>query len=586
MKRKPRILWCGEASFLNTGYAVYAKELLSRLHKTGKYEIAELACYASHENPELQQIPWRVYPTLPISEEENSIYAAKQSNQFGEWRFDDVCLDFRPDVVIDIRDWWMMEYQQRSAYRNFYNWAIMPTVDSAPQQEQYINTYIDADAVFTYSEFGKDVIENESNSQVKVLGIPSPAADYSKMRPVSNKEQHKLMHGFDEGVNIVGTVMRNQRRKLYPNLIKCFREIIDSNPDIAKNTFLYIHACHPDLGWDLPYFIRKYNMGNHTLLTYKCRNCNHFFPSFYAGPKQSCPRCSQQTAVMPNTVFGVSTEELADIINWFDLYVQYSICEGFGMPQVEAAACAVPVITVDYSAMSSVGKNIKADFIDVKSLFWDSPTHSERAIPDDHQLVDKISKFIKMPRSVKSKKGMDCYISAKKNYSWDKCAKIWEEYLDSVEIKEHRDTWDSPSKQYNPEIPQPPEGLSNKDFAEWCFVNILQEPEKINSYVGTKVLRDLEYGRLTSQTLDIYYNDNSYAEGQQAYSDFSRQDACDVLSSMREYIENSEKKREYVSNLLQDKNNFDIENNDNSEEWNSWKPTFLMAVKPEDKAQA
>ena len=101
-KRKLRILWCGEASFLNTGYAIYAKEILSRLYETDKYVIAELACYAGADNPQIKDSPWRIYPVLPCNQEEAGIYASSQSYQFGEWRFDDVCLDFKPYVVIDI----------------------------------------------------------------------------------------------------------------------------------------------------------------------------------------------------------------------------------------------------------------------------------------------------------------------------------------------------------------------------------------------------------------------------------------------------------------------------------------------------
>ena len=41
-------------------------------------------------------------------------------------------------------------------------------------------------------------------------------------------------------------------------------------------------------------------------------------------------------------------------MNTFDLYVQYANSEGFGLPQVEAAGCGIPVASVDYSAMSSV----------------------------------------------------------------------------------------------------------------------------------------------------------------------------------------------------------------------------------------
>ena len=568
--RKLRILWCGEASFLKTGYSIYAKEVLSRLYKTGKYKIAEMGCYAAHTNPEIAEIPWRFYPTLPINEQENHEYSTNQSHQFGKWRFDDICLDFRPDVVIDVRDWWMMEYQQHAAFRRFYKWAIMPTVDSFPQQEQYISTYMDADAVFTYSEFGRDVVENESNGHIKVAGIPSPGADFDVLKPVSNKNQHREAYGFQEGINIIGTVMRNQRRKLYPNLIRAFRKMLDENPSIAKNTFLYLHTSYPDLGWDLPYFIRKYEMGSHTLLTYKCRSCGNFFPSFYQGPVAPCERCGSNNSTMPNTTYGVTPEELGKIINWFDLYVQYSICEGFGMPQVEAAACGVPVISVDYSAMSSVGKKIKAEMIKPKAFFWDSPTHSERAIPDDEELIQKMVSFVKMPKSMRSKKGMDSYMGVKKHYTWEKAASIWEDYLDRIEPITHEETWDSAPRIHEPETTMPRE-MNTNEFVEWGIQKIWGQPSQVNSYVGIRMIKDLTCGRLAGgQSNDLYYNGNSYAENQQNFSEFTREDAASALIGMCEYSNEWERKRAGLSQAKQ-------EGWDNVE-----RAEFLSFVKPDD----
>jgi glycosyltransferase involved in cell wall biosynthesis len=541
--RKIRILWCGEASYLKTGYAIYAKEVLTRLYKTGKYKIAEMGCYSAHTHPEIASIPWRFYPTLPINEEENHTYASNQSNQFGKWRFDDICLDFRPDVVIDIRDWWMMEYQQHAAFRRFYKWAIMPTVDSFPQQEQYISTFMDADAVFTYSEFGKEVLEEESNNHIKIIGTPSPGADFDILKPVANKSQHRSQYGFHEDVNIIGTVMRNQRRKLYPNLIKSFRDMLDNNPELRKNTFLYLHTSYPDLGWDLPYFIRKYKMGNHAIMTYKCRSCGNFFPSFYQGPVAPCDKCGSHNATMPNTTYGVTSEELGKIINWFDLYVQYSICEGFGMPQVEAAACGVPVLTVDYSAMESVAKKIKAETVSAKSFFWDSPTHSQRAIPDDEELVEKMVKFIKLPKSVKSKKGMDAYIGAKKHYNWENAAKIWEDYFDTIEPLTHEETWDSQPKIHQPHTSMPKE-MNNEEFVEWGIKNIWGQPSQVNSYIGIRLIKDLTCGKMSaSETNDLYYNGNSYAEGQQTFSEFTREEAINTLVGMCDYDNDWETKR-------------------------------------------
>lgn len=562
MERKLRVLWCGEASFLNTGYSVYAKELLTRLYSSGKYEVAELGCYATKDDPKILEVPWRFYPTMPINDAENQEYASKQNAQFGEWRFDDICLDFKPDVVIDIRDWWMIEYQRRSAFRKFYNWAIMPTVDSEPQQEQYISTYMNADAVFTYSEYGKRVLEKDSNNHIKITDICSPAANFDFLKPQPNKKQHRQSFGFMDGVNIIGTVMRNQRRKLYPNLISTFRRMLDENPELQQNTFLYIHAAYPDVGWDLPYFLKKYNMGNHTIFTYKCSACQYFFPSFYQGSKTSCSSCGQNEAVMPNTNFGVTTSELGQIINFFDLYVQYSICEGFGMPQVEAAACGVPVLTVDYSAMESVGKKIKAEMIKNKEFFWDLNTHSQRSIPDDQDLLEKMKKFIRLPQSMRSKKGMDSYIGAKKNYSWDKCAESWSKYLDSVEPQDEKETWLSETEvHYPPE--EIPSSLNNQDFVDWSVDNILGGKENIDEYICLRVLRDLNSGRSCVAQNGIYYNEFSDFEQSNSFVSFSQQNVASKFLEIREYLNEAEKKRSQMISCQDD----------------SWKSEFLYGVK-------
>ena len=42
---KKRVLLMGEAHYLNSGFGTYGKELLTRLHATGKYELAEFASY-------------------------------------------------------------------------------------------------------------------------------------------------------------------------------------------------------------------------------------------------------------------------------------------------------------------------------------------------------------------------------------------------------------------------------------------------------------------------------------------------------------------------------------------------------------
>ena len=63
--RKKRILFCSEATFLNTGYATYTREILNYLYSTGKYEIAEMAAYGEKNDPRAANIPWKYYGVMP-----------------------------------------------------------------------------------------------------------------------------------------------------------------------------------------------------------------------------------------------------------------------------------------------------------------------------------------------------------------------------------------------------------------------------------------------------------------------------------------------------------------------------------------
>ena len=117
-----KILFCTEAHYLPTGYSVYTKELLSRLHADPRFEVAELACYADNKSVKANaKGPWKIYPNKPSSDSpEWNEYKSSPTFEFGEFTFNHVLLEFQPDFVMDIRDWWMFEFQQRSTFRDFF----------------------------------------------------------------------------------------------------------------------------------------------------------------------------------------------------------------------------------------------------------------------------------------------------------------------------------------------------------------------------------------------------------------------------------------------------------------------------------
>lgn len=534
--RKPRILFCSEATFLNTGYATYTREILNYLHSTGKYELAEMASYGERNDARASNIPWKFYGVVPdssCSEEEKNQYNQHPTAQFGELMFEPVCLDFLPDVVCDIRDFWMLDFAERSPFRPYFKWCIMPTVDARPQARQWVATYQSADACLTYSEWAGEVLKQQSGDKINYIGISPPSAHHA-YQPIEDKAGLRMSWGIDPEAKIIGTVMRNQRRKLYPDLFQAFRLLLDSVEDSSKY-YLYCHTSYPDLGWDIPELLQQYQLSSKVYFTYICGQTGKPFPSLFKGAIIQSPYTGQFGASLSNVKHGVEYEDLSKIINLFDLYVQYANCEGFGLPQVEAAACGVPVMATDYSAMESVVRNLGGTPLTPKALYKELETGCFRAVPDNVLAAQKFKEFFEQPISIRKRMGFDTRQAFLKYYQWDKSGKAWENYFDSIPISDSFDNWkQSPRiKQPQPKPPQLPENITVQDISKWLINEVLCEPERVNSYLESRLVRDLLYRNAMSTTGGMYFNESSAAfDGKQVRSPFDFNIAYDQMAAL------------------------------------------------------
>ena len=526
--RKKRILFCGEATYLNTGYATYMREVMSRLHATNKYELAEFASYGDREDQRMSSVPWTFYGNMPETDEEKEKYESLPTNQFGEYKFESVLLNFLPDIVCDIRDFWMFEYQERSPFRPYFHWVIMPTVDAAPQNEQWLSTFASADGVFNYSDWGREVLTSESNNVIKCLGSAPPSADVA-YQPVLDKESHKKSMGFDPDIKFVGTVMRNQRRKLFPDLFESFRMFLDKSK--RKDVLLYCHTSYPDLGWDIPKLLNRYKLSSKVVFTYVCNKCGSAFPSFFSDARRKCMECGNFSAGLASVQKGVSYEYLSRIMNLFDLYIQYANSEGFGLPQVEAAACGVPVASIDYSAMSSVIRKLEGYPIKVKALYNELETGCNRAVPDNKSAASIMHNFFKLTKEKQKSLGEKTRKNFEKHYQWNDTAKKWEDYFDSIELKPIGETWKSPPRIHQP-AKKASAGLSSSDYARWLIIEVLGEPEKLNTYFESRLIRDLNYGMYVEGTGEMYLNEDSYKFVKPAFEPFGENESYNMMVNL------------------------------------------------------
>jgi glycosyltransferase involved in cell wall biosynthesis len=507
MKNKLKVLICSEASFLNSGFGIYNREIISRLHKTNKYDIAEFASYGFVNDPRDKDIHWTYYANAVKSgDPRHKEYTSRADNQFGRWRFEKVLLDFRPDVVIDVRDYWMNSYQATSPLRKYFHWVLMPTVDSEPQQEEWIGTFLSADAIFTYSDWAAKVLNNQSSGKINYIDTASPGVDLETFN-VKNRKNIRGKFNIPQDAFVVGSVMRNQKRKLIPELLLAFRKFVDelslTKPELVSKVYLYLHTSYPDMGWDIPEILKDARLANKVLFSNICKNCKNVSCNVFSGIHTVCPKCMNKSCVFPSVTDGYETENLAEVYNIFDLYVQYSICEGFGMPQIEASACGTPVATVNYSAMCDVIKKIEAYPIRVQTRFKELETKAIRVYPDNDSLAKIILDFYNLPDPMKNKIRMKTRELTEKNYDWDPVAKKWEKYLDELDNSGYRSQWNKEAE-YMPEIKK---FEANKSQNFDIIMNICQNTLQDENLIGTKrmldMLKNADYGYVQGSPTQI-----------------------------------------------------------------------------------
>ena len=89
------------------------------------------------------------------------------------------------------------------------------------------------------------------------------------------------------------------------------------------------------------------------------------------------------------------------------------------MPQVEAAACGVPVMGTDYSAMESVLRKLGGITIKPAALYKELETVCLRAVPDNDLAAKEMADFFSLPKEMRKNIGKSTREAFEKYYQWD-----------------------------------------------------------------------------------------------------------------------------------------------------------------------
>lgn len=541
--RKIRVLLNSEFSQAKTGYGVMSNEILSRLHNTGEFELAELAAYCQEGDPRQKNVPWKVYPNVPHPDDKvgQEKYASNSLNQFGRWKWEEVCLDFKPDVCFSFRDNWYDKYMIYSPFRRLYRLYQMPTVDSYPLNDEWVGDYLQLDGCLAYTSWGESVLKSQCGPKLKFKGLAPPGVNTKSYFPLPNKKRLKQSVGLSPDALVVGMVARNQMRKLFPDLFESIAKyIVDGPSEITSRLILYLHTAWPDLGWNIPKLIKEFGLGNRFMVTYVCNNenCRTVFPSFFQDTVGICKKCGSSSATTVNANLGIPENHLNIIYNLFDVYVQLACAEGIGISQLEATAAGVPVLSVNYSGMVDVINKLNAIPIDVIHFNKEVTTGRYMAIPDLEDFIIKLDSLLKLPSSVRAEFSYKNIELVKNNFDWDKSTETWINCF-----RGSFKNWKCDAKILTPNL-NIPQNLNNEQFVKWSIANVLCMPEMINSYLSLRMLRDLNWGHANQQSiLNSYFSEENCFITQPKYTKFTRETAIQELLNIVDVFNNWEMTR-------------------------------------------
>lgn len=335
-----------------TGFARVVKGIADHLHNTGEWDIV------------VRGINFRPTHAIPYAYEVLPVATDHVEDPLGFHDFPDHLEEDRPDVQLVVQDLWNINTYMAFKPRELPTVAYFP-VDTPNLKWSYALAVGAVAEAATYTDFAaresaaavQDAVDvvaessiHESKGRVTMdteatwFSLPkgksvlqcrldrmaryqNPAgwnviphgADLSLFEPRDRKLCRRLFN-LPTDAFVVGSVGTNQFRKRQDLTLLAFADLLQTHP----TAILVLHCMGGDRqGWDLQQLARYFGIER------QCRFVHHEHPN-------------------------LSDDDLVSLYNTFDVHVNTSGGEGWGLTSVESAACGTPQLVPDWSATREI----------------------------------------------------------------------------------------------------------------------------------------------------------------------------------------------------------------------------------------
>ena len=499
---KKTVVFHSNHSRVFTGFGKNMKNVLRYLHKTGKYNLIELANSKAKDAEELKTLPWKAYGTLPETSKLQS-FANDQTKvraaAYGHYEIDNLIKEIKPDFYIGVEDIWALAPLTEKKWWN-ENCMVWTTLDSLPLYPDAIKIIPKVKHYYAWASFASKEIER--------LGYPSGAiktlrgaTETSSFYKLTEKEKGLLKQEFGlSGEFVIGFVFRNQLRKSVPNLLQGFKIFKDKNP--KTNAKLLLHT-HWSEGWDIARLIKDCGLDNKDIVTtYFCKKCRQFEIKSFAGQKINCKYCnSKNSTETTNITDGVSEEQLNEIYNLMDVYCHPFTSGGQEIPITEAKLAELITLATNYSC----GEDFTTEESGGIPLNWkpyyEPGSNFIKATTLPESIAEKIERVYKMSPSKKEEMGKIARQFVLDNLSAEVVGKQLEAIIDNSAPVQWN--FDFSFTQRDPNY----KGNDNLPNLEWVidlYLNILKVKVDANDDGVKSWMTQLANGISRQQILDFF----------------------------------------------------------------------------------